>query len=201
MYPVPTTADLAGFSGRPVGSYTPYATLALAQAALVFTFKTEITDPSQLTGYGALTAADAALLATQGICAYADYLCLRQPYQAAIASPMESETIGSYTYSKPESEQARNAAALEVTGEAIGVPLFDMAVQMLSRRTLAGGVFFGQIQMFERPHDRDDLAQFQVRRDPESGLLHVLGPADLNRVDWPMFDVNGEIAGVDPGVG
>ena len=132
MYPVPLITDLSFFSGRPQASYTSFATAALAQAAIMFTFRTEITDPSQFTGYDNITPADAQSLATTGICAMADYLYLRQPYQQVIASPMESENIGSYAYSKPISEEARNAAALEVSGEATGVPLYDLAVQMLS---------------------------------------------------------------------
>ena len=128
MYPVPVIGDLAYFTGRPESSYTGFAVSALAQAAIMFTFKTEISDPSQFGGYKNITEADAQKLATTGICEMADYLYLRQPYQQAIANPMQSETIGSYSYSKPFQQMARNAAALEVTGEATGVPMFDLAV-------------------------------------------------------------------------
>jgi hypothetical protein len=31
-----------------------------------------------------------------------------------------------------------------------------------------------------------------VHVDPETGQLAVLGPADMNVIDWPMFDVNAE---------
>jgi len=192
VYPVPVLGSLAYFSGRPESSYTGFAVAALAQAAVMFTFKTEITDPSQFAGYKNITAADAQQLATTGICSMADYLYLRQPYQQALASPLQNETIGSYSYSKPIQEMARNAAALEVTGEATGVPLFDLAVQMLALRTIAGGVYSAAIRVFDKPRDLDDKAEFQVRRDPETGMLMVLGPADMNKVDWPMFDVNAE---------
>ncbi len=198
MYPVPLITDLAFFSGRPQVSYTGFATAALAQAAIMFTFKTEITDPSQFSGYDNISPADAQSLATSGICALADYFYLRQPYQQVIASPMENETIGSYSYSKPIQEMARNAAALEVTGEALGIPMFDLAVQLLAKRTIAGGVYSAAIAVFDRPHDRDDKAEFQVRIDPRTGMLHVLGPADMNKVDWPMFDVNAEAFPIDP---
>ena len=87
---------------------------------------------------------------------------------------------------------ARNAAALEVTGEALGIPLFDLAVQMLAKRTLAGGIYSGGISVFEKPRDRDGKAELRVHRDPETGQLAVLGPADMNVIDWPMFDVNAE---------
>lgn len=200
MYPIPTTTDLSFFSGRPESSYTGFATSALTQAVIMFSFKTEITDPSQFAGYNNLTPADAQQLATTGICAYADYLYLRQPYQQAIANPMMSETIGSYSYSKPIQEMARNAAALEVTGEATGVPMFDLAVQILAQRTIAGGVFSAAIAVFERPHDRDDRAQFLVRRNCETGQLELLGPADMNQIDFPGFqDINAEAFPHDPG--
>ena len=198
MYPVPLVTDLSYFSGRPEASYTTFATPALAQAAIMFTFKTEITDPSQFTGYANITPADAQSLATTGICALADYLYLRQPYQSVIASPMQNENIGSYSYSKPIQEMARNAAALEVTGEALGIPLFDLAVQMLAQRSIAGGVYSGSVSVFERPHDKDGKAQLQVRVDPHTGSLHVLGPADMNQIDWPMFMVSGESFPIDP---
>lgn len=201
MYPVPTTAQLAFFSGRPQTSYTGFAVSALLQATITFTFRTEITDPSQLVGYNALTAADQGVLAMNGICSYADYLYLRQPYAQMIAAPTMSETIGSYTYSKPVSEVARNAAALEVTGEATGVAMFDMAVQLLARRTLAGGIYSGSISLFERPRDRDDRAELQVRIDKKTGEMYIAGPADMNQIDFQLFDLNSEMFPVDPGVG
>ena len=60
------------------------------------------------------------------------------------------------------------------------------------------GIFSGAISVFEKPRDRDDKADLQLRRDPETGQLHVLGPSDMNVIDWPMFDVNGESFPVDP---
>jgi hypothetical protein len=199
VYPVPLITDLSFFSGRPQASYTGFATAALAQATIVFSFKTEITDPSQFAGYKNLTAADAQSLATNGICALADYIYLRQPYQQVIASPMQDESIGSYHYSKPIQEMARNAAALEVTGESLGIPMFDLAVQLLALRTIAGGVYSASISVFERPHDRDDRAQFWIRRDCVTGQLQLLGPSDMNQIDFPGFlDINAEVFPVDP---
>ena len=193
MYPVPLITDLAFFSGRPQASYTGFATAALAQSAIMFTFKTEITDPSQFSGYDNITPADAQSLATSGICALADYFYLRQPYQQAIAGPFMTESIGSYNYSKPIQEMARNAAALEVTGEALGIPMFDLAVQMLAKRTVAGGVYSAAIRVFEKPHDKDDRAQMKIHRDPETGQLVLLGPSDMNQIDFPVFDMNSEM--------
>jgi hypothetical protein len=199
MYPIPDVTALSFFSGRPQASYTGFATSALTQAVIMFTFKTEITDPSQFAGYNNITAADAQTLASTGICAMADYIYLRQPYEQAIASPMNHETIGSYSYSKPPQQMARNAAALEVTGEATGVPMFDLAVELLAKRTIAGGVYSASISVFERPHDRDDRAQFLIRRDCETGQLQLLGPADLNQIDIPAFMINSEVFPHDPG--
>jgi hypothetical protein len=192
MYPVPATSVLASFSGRAEASYTPFATAALAQAAIMFTFKTEITDPSQFSGYGSITPLDAQTLATTGICAMADYLYLRQPYQSVIAGPMQGETIGSYSYSKPVAEMTRNAAALEVKGEDTGVPMYDLAVQLLSRRSIAGGVYSGAISVFDRVHDKDDKAQLKLHKDPCTGQLVLLGPSDFNVIDFPVFDLNSE---------
>jgi hypothetical protein len=200
MYPIPDITALAFFSGRAQASYTGFATSALTQAVIMFSFKTEITDPSQFAGYNNLSQADAQQLATTGICAMADYIYLRQPYQQVIASPMDNETIGSYSYSKPPAQMARNAAALEVTGEATGVPMFDLAIELLSKRTIAGGVYSGSISVFERPHDRDDKAQFLIRRNCETGQLELLGPADINQLDIPGFlDINSEAFPHDPG--
>lgn len=105
------------------------------------------------------------------------------------------------TYSKPYAQMARNAAALEVQGEETGVVLYDLAVQMLSLRTLAGGVYSGSVQLFERPRDRDDKAQLRVCRDQETGQLYVRGPADIDQIDFQFFDINAENFPVDPGLG
>jgi hypothetical protein len=204
VYPVPTVAQLAFFSGRPESSYSGYAVAALTLATLEFTFRTEITDPSQFTGYNNITAADAQLLATNGICAYADYLYLRQPYAQVIASPMQNENVGSYAYSKPLQEMARNAAALEVTGEQTGVPLFDRAVQVLSLRTLAGGVSSGAVRVFDLKADDcypERSMPVRLLTDPDTGTLYVSGPADRDELDWPFFDINAESFPVDPGIG
>lgn len=201
MYPVPLITDLSFFSGRAQSSYTGFATAALAQAAIVFTFKTEITDPSQFAGYNNITAADAQSLATTGICALADYIYLRMPYQQVIASPMQDESIGSYHYSKPIQEMARNAAALEVTGESLGIPMFDLAVQLLSKRTIAGGVYSAAVRVFDLKADdsADYKAQLRVVTDPCTGTLYVAGPGEMNQIDFPGFvDINSEVFPVSP---
>lgn len=189
MYPVPTIAQLALYSGRPEASYTSFATSALVQATVTWTALTEITDPSQL-------APDDQFLAQIAINAYADYLYLRQPYQQAIAAPFQSETIGSYNYSKAMSEMARNAQAAEVTSEALGIPMFDLGVRMLSLRQRAGGVFYGQIGVFEQGSARYD--GYELHWDDRRGIFVVVGPEERDQIDFPMFNINAESFPSDP---
>lgn len=201
MYPVPLISDLADFSGRPESSYTGFATAALAQATLMFSFRTEITDPSQFTGYNNLTPSDQQTLALQGICAMGDYIYLRQPYQQAVAGPFMSEHIGSYNYAKAPNEVARNAAALEVTGEATGVKMFDLAVEMLAIRSMAGGVFSGGVVVFEASRSRDDRSAIKLCYNQRTGRWSVLGPSDMREIDFQFFDINAENFPIDPGIG
>lgn len=134
-------------------------------------------------------------LAIQGILAMADYVYLRQPYQQVIASPLTSETIGSYSYAKAASQVGRNAAALEVTGENTGVIMYDLAVQFLAKRTRAGGVYHGGITVFEEGSEIDQ-AQMLIR--DSDGRICILGPADRDKIDAP-FDVNAESFPVSSG--
>lgn len=191
MYPVPQISDLATFSGRPEASYTAFANNALLQATLVFTTLTQVTSQVLLTP-------DDQVLALNGICAYADYVYLRQPYQQALAGPFTSETIGSYSYSKAYGEVARNAQATEVTGEALGIYMFDLAVRMLSVRTRAGGVYTGGITVFEDGSVRFDGAELLVRC--EDSRMVIRGPGDYNLVDFGSLDINAETFPQDPGV-
>jgi hypothetical protein len=197
MFPVPTLGELATWSGRAENSYTGYANSALLQATLIFTTVTELGADD----WNGLSSDDQ-LLATSGIMAYADWIYLRQPYQQIIASPMESETVGSYTYSKPFPVEARNVQAMELSVGlmATGIPLWDLAVQMLSRRTRAAGVFYGQIQVFERIEPRPDAVMY-VRRDEGTGQTVLLGPADVDQIEAPFLAINAETFPVDPGVG
>lgn len=205
MIPVPTVTELAAFSGRPETSYTSYANSALLQACIIFVTITEV-------GYGDATnsasfdslSPDDQLLATQGILAYADWVYLKQPYQQMMASPAMTETIGSYSYSKPPPVQVRNVQAQELGIGSTGIELWDTAIQYLSRRTRANGVFFGQLECFENPNrnSADRFEQIVIREDCRTGSLMVLGPADFNRVDIPGFGVgiNGQAFPGDPGV-
>jgi hypothetical protein len=92
MLAEPAVADLATFTGRPVGSFGPYATQALSQATLLFsliTKRTEYPDTAQLEQ-----------LARNAIMQMADRLLLEQPHAMVKANPFSSESIGSYSYSK-----------------------------------------------------------------------------------------------------
>lgn len=115
----PTVAELAAFSGRESNTFGQFASEALAQATLLFYLATE------LESYP--TNASQAQLAKYGILDMADKIYLSQPYQEAAASPFQSETIGSYSYSKTVSAVKR--------GDSTGVMWFDMAVNKLK----AGG--------------------------------------------------------------
>lgn len=198
MLPIPTITELAEFSGRPEGSYSSFANACLIQSCLMFTTVTDLT-PDDWPSLGAgtkLSVADAQTLATNGILAMADYIYLRQPYQQLIASPLMNETIGSYSYSKAEAEVARNAAALEVTGERTNVQFYDLAVQYLAKRVSAGGVYSGAITVFEEDSRRYDGASLQIRQS--DGRLVLLGPAMFDQFDVP-FDINSQAFPMDPG--
>lgn len=92
MLPVPTVPELAAFSGRPVASYSAFAAEALTQATLMFSVATKLQALPDNT--------DQAQLARYAILEMADRLLLEQPFQAIKASPFQSETAGSYSYSR-----------------------------------------------------------------------------------------------------
>jgi hypothetical protein len=173
----------------------------LLQASIIFTTVTEVGYNAEQ-DFFALTPDDQ-LLATQGIIAYADWIYLRQPYQQVIASPLMEETIGGYNYSKPPPVQVRNVQAQELGIGSTGVELWDTAVQYLSKRTRSNGIFFGQMECFERTsNSADRFEQIVVREDCHTGNLMILGPADFNRVDIPGFGVgiNAPAFPGDPGI-
>lgn len=195
---LPTISDLATFSGRPEESYTAYANQAILLATIQFQTVTEL-QPSDMVSMSASSPEDYQL-AWNGILSLADYYYLRQPYQAAIAGPFVTEQIGSYSYAKAQNEVARNAAALEVQGEAIGVPFYDLAVRMLAKRTRAGGVFFGEVWGMEHTTD-DDPARIVWVCNPETGQqqLAIVGPEDTDKGIFP-FDINAPTFPQDPGI-
>jgi hypothetical protein len=190
-WPVPTPAELANYTGRPLESYTGYVNSALLQSALMFTVLAELGADD----YGGLSA-DFQLLANMGVMAMADYLYLRWPYQQVLASPLQAEEIGSYSYSKPVQAQARNAQAIEVNADKTGVDMFDLAVRRLARRRAMNGVFFGQITGFEKRARSDET---WIHLDEETGRMELVGPADRDQYDFPMgYSINAESFPADP---
>ncbi len=128
----PTVADLATFSGRDSNSYSNFAVEALSQATLLFQLATSLSDyPSD---------PDLAKLARYGIMDMADKIYMSQPYREALASPYQSEAIGSYSYSK-------SVAAVK-KGDSTGVMWFDMAVGKLKAAGSGIGAS-GSISAFE----------------------------------------------------
>jgi hypothetical protein len=204
VYPVPLISDLSNFSGRDEATYTGYANAALLQATIRFTFLTEVTDPASFTGYNALTAADQTLLALNGICALADNIYLNFPYQGVMASPLNSETVGTWTYTKEAtngsggSAYRLQAAAQELSMASTGIALFDMAVQLLALRTIASGVYHGAMTVFDHGDRRAALGDIMVYEGPD-GRRAIMGPADEHLIDFP-FDMNGEAFPGDPGI-
>jgi hypothetical protein len=190
-WPVPTPAELADYTGRPQSSYTSYVNSALLQATMMFTIMTELGAGD----YGGMSA-DFQQLANMGIMAMADWLYLRFPYQQVIASALQAETIGSYSYSKPIQEMARNAQAIEVNSEKTGVDMFDLAYRRLARRREMSGLAYGQITGFERTN-RSDLAR--VVWDSRECRMVLIGPGDVDKLDNQFFDINAESFPADPG--
>lgn len=190
-WPVPTVAELASYTGLPMDSYTGYANSALLQAAMMFTVLAEQTADD----YAGMNP-DFQQLANMGIMAMADYLYLRFPYQQVIASPLASEEIGSYSYSKPLQEFARNAQAIEVNAEKTGVDMFDLAIRRLAKRQQMNGVAYGQVTGFERRARSDEV---WIGWDADECRMVLTGPADHDAYDFPAgFSINSESFPQDP---
>lgn len=119
MLPVPTRAELAVFTGRLFNTFPVYADQALAQATLMLSIVTKLTaypdDP------------DLTQLAKYAILEMADRLILEQPYQSIKSGPFQTETIGSYSYSKV-TPTSRNASQ----GIKTGLFWWDLAIDELS---------------------------------------------------------------------
>ena len=157
-YPSLSVVDLSNFTGRPEAGYpVPYTDSALMQAVLLFRLATGLQDwPDE---------PDKQQLATYAILQMADGFILAQPHQEVMAQPFQSETIGSYSYTR----QLKQLQA----GLPTGVFWFDLAVQRLGISDDVASVTSGSLELFER----DMLV---VTYD---GHTRVLGPGDLNRWD------------------
>ncbi len=167
MLTAPTLAELAAATGRPAESYTAYATTTLLQATLLFAAHTRLTDwPAD---------PQLAQLARMAVLELADRLYLEQPYQAAKASPYQSESIGSYSYSKGSSSSSA-AAGRTASSLPAGLLWWDLALDGLSADA-ASGIASGSIDVAD-----DDL----VRND--QGTLSIAGPADS--IDPPYVTIS-----------
>lgn len=160
MLPVPTIADLAQFTGRTVDSYSAFADQTLTQATLLFSIVTRLQEMP--------TEPDMAALAMNAILEMADRMYLEQGYAETIASPFQSETIGSYSYSKS------STAVIARTGQTTGLFWWDLAVDELSV-TGTSSVVSGSVGGFE---DRLGV-------DPYTGRLGV--PSATDGVDDPPY--------------
>lgn len=172
--PVPTVEQLADFTGREPGSYTAYAESALAQATLLLEIVTGITEMP--------TDATLSQLAQNAILELADKLTYDQVYSQVIASPFQSETIGSYSYSK-----GVNFAERAKTGQRLGLLWWDLALERLTGVD-TGGAASGSIAVFDR-------TEITVDTD---GNRAVLNPAEA---DDAGYGSGGSVGGYGAGVG
>jgi len=168
MLPVPTVAYLAQFTGRDEASFTAFADQALIQSTLLFSVTTNLDEyPDD---------EDLQQLGINAILEMADRIYLEQPYAAAVASPFQSESIGSYSYAKG------SYAAKAKDKERTGLFWWDLAVDQLSliERSLVAS---GGIDVFE--HD----SMYTTGDDDRI----VLSPSDLAQLDRAGGYVNAEL--------
>ena len=111
----PSVTELTVHTGREPNTFGAFALEALAQATFLFYLATGIEDYPENPNL--------AQLVRYGILDMADKIYLSQPYKEAAASPYQSETIGSYSYSKTIQAVKK--------GDATGVMWFDLAVNKL----------------------------------------------------------------------
>ncbi len=161
-YPTYTVTDVSRFTGRAEDEYTDYIDQALEQAVLLFKIGTCLAGfPDDLIDES---------LAKNGILSMADAIFLVQPFQATLATPFSSETIGSYSYSKLQGAVS--------AGLPTGISWFDLAVGRLSVCDDVDGVpFSGGINVHEE------------YKNPHGGYGAYLGPAEINGdFDGRSFD-------------
>lgn len=154
MLAVPGTDELADFTGQAEDTFTPFAPQALIQAALLLTIVTGLTSyPDD---------ADLAQLAKNAIMEMAFDIYSKQlaNYAATQASPFQSESIGSYSYSKgtPAFKAKEN--------QKTGLFWWDLAIERLVSEN-SSRVGTGSLQVF------DPAIQVDA-----NGVTWILGPGD-----------------------
>lgn len=159
--------DLAEFTGRPQSSYTNhvYVATAIKQAFLLFRLGTCLASnywPDDPTN---------AELAKYAVLELADSLYLSLGNREVLAGPFQSETIGSYSYSKATRDVS--------TKTPTGLTWFDLAVGNLSvcEDGSNAAIGSGSTGVFEG----DGL--FAVDSD---GHRTLLGPKDTDSIDAPF---------------
>lgn len=156
-----TRQMLADHTGRPLGSFpeTYVTNSAIPQALLLFKIGTCLNAPDDLND-------TEKQMVDFAILAMADAIHLVAPYQAALANPFSSESIGSYSYSK--------AAQAVASGLPTGIGWFDIAVEKLSVCDEMDGLpMSGGIEIFE--HDA-----YAFGGGMQAGNVRLLTPADLD---------------------
>jgi hypothetical protein len=166
MLPVPTVQNLADFSGRAVPTYTAYAGTALAEATLMFSVATGLEDwPDD---------PDLKMVALYAVLEMADKIVLEQPYKTIVASPFQSETLGSYSYSR-SGALARATAVGAAVAENIGAGLFwwltamDLFRQKDVLLTASGSIKVhedGLVGGPQGPHIENPVEQGHLDRPP-----------------------------------
>jgi hypothetical protein len=155
MLAVPGTDELADFTGTEEDDLTPFAPQALTQATLLFTIVTG------LSSYPSDT--DLTQLAKNAIMEMAWDIYNKQlaNYAVTQASPFQSESIGSYSYSKG------SPAFKAKYNEKTGLFWWDLAIERLASEGNSR-VASGSLQVF------DPAIQIDA-----NGVTWVLGPADM----------------------
>lgn len=163
-YTAPTVSTLANFTGRAESTYTPYASQALLQAALLFTLVSGISEvPDD---------ADKAQLIDFAIMEMADEIYVKQLYFSSRGNPyMTSETIGSYSYSRSSSP------AKALSGEKTGLLWWDLAIKQLGQ---AVTIESGSIAVFERDGN--------IWADAEGNQV-LVGPAEVAMRGFTYNDI------------
>jgi hypothetical protein len=132
------------------------------QAALMFTVITKLDDyPAD---------PDLAQLAKNAILEMADRLLLEQPYQSVKAGPFQSETIGSYSYSRTTQTISKVQQGLRT-----GLFWWDLAIAELSVAS-ANTVEHGAVNVIPDGLRRDEVGNWVVRN-----------AAETDDPDWPPY--------------
>ncbi len=162
MLPVPSIADLAGFTGREVDTFSSFADSVLQHATLLFELVTRLEampeDPAQ------------AALATNAILEMAGKLYSEAVYAEYVNNPFQSETIGSYSYSM------KSPTALRAqSGGDTGLLWWDLAIDRLS---VGGTVVTDSGSLGGGFEDSELGVDFNGRRG-----IHMPG----NDSEWPPY--------------